>query len=231
MGFAESLNEIGPPGGAIDDTGRVHCSPGQRGGLAAFGARPAAPDGRVSQHYITGPCRPLWVACLQAFGAITRGSNILQLTGFSKFKAGDQVIVEVGGEEGKGRLGTIGVGGVVPAAKDSWSQSYYRSKDVPLALVAKITGVADSGRILTLDKAAATAATNANVHFDNDPILNKVLAEEHQAGWMLILPAGDFAISDKLQHLYHGGWIISGAGKDANLTFSERCAVRRLAML
>jgi hypothetical protein len=157
-------------------------------------------------------------------GSIAGGSNVLQLTETSTFKVGDQVIVEVGGERGKGQFGSMGVGGILSAATDGWRQFYYRSKDLPLALVSKITGVADSGRTLTLDKAAATTATNANVHFDNHPLLKKVLTEEHPAGWTVTLPAGDFAISDTLQHRHYGGWTISGAGKGVTILRSPKGA-------
>jgi hypothetical protein len=82
-----------------------------------------------------------------------------------------------------------------------------------LALVAKITAVRDGGKTLTLEKTAATNATNANVYFDNHPVLTEILRENHPAGWTVALPAGDFAISDTIQHSYYRGWIISGAGK------------------
>ena len=101
------------------------------------------------------------------------GSNVLHLTEASTFEVGDQIIVEVGGEEGKGQFGTMGVGGILPAATDGWKEFYYRSKDLPRALIAKIASVADGGRTLNLDRAAAAGATNANVHFDNHPLLNK----------------------------------------------------------
>jgi hypothetical protein len=146
----------------------------------------------------------------------------LLLTAASTFKVGDQVIVEVGGEDGKGRFGTVGVGGVLAAATDGWRDFYYRSKDLPLALVAKVVAVTDGGRTLTLDKAAATGATNANVHFDNHPLLNKVLAQEQPAGWTITLPPGDFAISDRVEHSSYGGWIIKGAGKGVTILRSPR---------
>ena len=171
-----------------------------------------------------GPFNYYGLRAYKRVGSIAGGSNVLQLTEASTFKIGDQVIVEVGGERGKGQFGTMGVGGILSAATDGWRQFYYRSKDLPLALVSKITAVADGGRTLTLDKAAATAATNANVYFDNHPLLNKVLTEEHPAGWTVTLPAGDFAISDKLQHLYYGGWIISGAGKGVTILRSPKGA-------
>src|SRR5262245_10871579 len=49
------------------------------------------------------------------------GSNVLTLTERSTFRVADQVIVEVGGEAGQGQFGTMGVGGVVPAARNGWS--------------------------------------------------------------------------------------------------------------
>lgn len=168
----------------------------------------------------TGSLVPL--RAYKGIGSISRGSNVLELTEASTFLVGDQIIVEVGGEEGMGQFGTMGVGGVVPAATDGWRKFYYRSRDLPLALVCKIAAIADGGRILTLDKAAATTAMNASVHFDNLPLLNKVLGEERPAGWTVVFPAGDFAISGKLQHSKHGGWIISGAGKGDTILRSPK---------
>ncbi len=157
-------------------------------------------------------------------GSIAAGSNVLQLTGLSSLGVGDPIIIEVGGEAGKGLFGTMGVGGVLPAATDGWSTFYYRSKDLPLALMAKVTAVADGGKTLTLDKAAAIASTNANVYFDNYPLLDAVLKEDHPAGWAVTLPSGDFAISDKLGHFYHGGWTIAGAGKGITILRSPKGA-------
>jgi hypothetical protein len=165
---------------------------------------------------------PYAISSEKRIGSIDGGSNVLTLTETSTFKVGDQVIVEVGGEAGRGRFGTMGVGGVVPAATDGWSAFYYRSKDCPLALVAKVTAVSDSGRTLRLDKSAATAATHAHVYFDNHPLLDAVLKEAHPAGWTITLPAGDFAISDRLGHLSYGGWTISGAGKGATILRSPK---------
>jgi hypothetical protein len=155
-------------------------------------------------------------------GSVAAGSNVLKFAEPTDFQTGDQIIVEVGGEEGKGRFGTVGVGGAVPRATDGWSQFYYRSRDLPLALIAKVIAVRDDGRTVILDKAAATAATNANIHFDNSPLLNALLGEGHAPGWALVLPAGDFAISEKLQHRYQEGWTIKGAGKGVTILRSPK---------
>jgi hypothetical protein len=47
-------------------------------------------------------------------GAMTAGSNKLTLAQDVGFKVGDQVIVEIGGEAGRGRRNTVGVGGTWP---------------------------------------------------------------------------------------------------------------------
>jgi hypothetical protein len=151
-------------------------------------------------------------------GSIAGGSNELHLTEASTFKVGDQVIVEVGGERGKGQFGTKGVGGIVPVATDGWKQFYYRSKDLPKALVAKVTALGGSwlfpdSKVLILDKQAATTTTNANVYLDNAPLLQAVANERHDPGWTVSLPAGDFAVSDRLNFNHQSGWIIKGAGK------------------
>jgi len=165
---------------------------------------------------------PYAMSSEKRIGSIDADSNILTLTEPSTFKVGNQVIVEVGGEAGQGQFGTVGVGGVVPAATDGWSTFYYRSKDCPLALVAKVTAVSDDGRTLMLDKSAATAATRACVYFDNHPLLDTTLREAHPAGWKVTLPAGDFAISDKLAHQSYSGWTIGGAGKGATILRSPK---------
>jgi hypothetical protein len=147
---------------------------------------------------------------------------MLQLSQPCKFKVGDQVIVEVGAEEGRGRFGTMGVGGICPAARDGWTRFYYRSKDVPISLVAKIAAITNRGKTLSLDKEAATRASGANVHFDNYPLLQRMLWEWHPAGRRIVLPAGDFAVSDKLYHAYSDGWTISGAGKGTTILRSPK---------
>lgn len=92
---------------------------------------------------------------------------------------------------------------VQPAASD-----YYNRKAVPKALVAQVTNV--SGTTLTLDKVAATTATNANVYYDNWGIIMNLIG----AGVEVDIPAGTYAVSD---HLYvtSSNVTIHGAGKTA----------------
>jgi hypothetical protein len=139
-------------------------------------------------------------------GSISARSNQLQITG-ATFRVGDQIIVELGGEAGRGQFGTVGVGGVFPASVPG---IYYLSQDAPLALVAKVTAV--NGSVLTLDKSAVASSTNANVYFDNGALINKVLAEPHGEGWTVTFPAGVFATSEKLVHYDQPGWTIAGSG-------------------
>jgi hypothetical protein len=155
-------------------------------------------------------------------GSIAAGSNVLHFVDPTTFQAGDQIVVEVGGEEGEGKFGTTGVGGIVPSAADDRSQFYYRSQDLPLALIAKVTAISDGGRIARLDKTAVTTAVNANVHFDNLPVLEKLLAEKHPPGWTIVLPAGEFAISDTIAHKHRSGWTITGAGKGITVLRSPK---------
>jgi hypothetical protein len=155
-------------------------------------------------------------------GSIAGGSNVLHLRDASIFTVGDQLIVEVGGEIGGGKLGTLGVGGIIPAARDAWSTFYYRSKDVPLALVAKVTAVTNGGRTLTLDRSAIVGSIDADVYFDNAPLLNAVLAETRPAGWIVNFPAGDFAVSEVLRHESRTGWLISGAGRHKTIFRSPK---------
>ncbi len=148
---------------------------------------------------------------------MAEGSNILYLTTPSTFVVGSRVIVAVGGESGLGFFGTVGVGGYNPAATDTWSGWYYLSKDCPIALVATVTGVANNGQTLTLDKNAAVSTVNANVYFDNLLILRGLLNEAHAPGWVVDLPAGDMAVSDYIELLSQNGWTIKGAGKGATI--------------
>src|SRR4051794_15940403 len=55
-------------------------------------------------------------------GSMAAGSNQLTIAAGAGFRVGDSVIVEIGGEAGHGLRGTMGVGGVDPAA----DQSYYK---------------------------------------------------------------------------------------------------------
>jgi hypothetical protein len=176
---------------------------------------------RAQQQTLLGPSTGAFyyygLRSYKCVGSIAGGSNVLQLTEASTFKIGDQVIVEVGGETGKGQFGTMGVGGIVPAATDGWKQFYYRSRDLPKALVAKVTALGGrllpDSKVLLLDKQAATTATNANVYLDNAPFLQAALDEQHDPGWTVSLPSGDFAVSDRLNVNNKSGWTIKGAGK------------------
>ena len=96
-----------------------------------------------------------------AVGSMVAGSPVLTVTGPSPFNPGDPVIVEIGGEVGQGKRGTIGVGGVFPSS-DPNPAAYYKHLDVPKALIAKIVSV--DGAMLTLDKPAVAATKGANVY-------------------------------------------------------------------
>lgn len=65
---------------------------------------------------------PLPLKSLAALGSIETGSNRLHLNENPGFKISDSVIVEVGGEEGRGLRGTRGVGG-------AWPDLSYKNKD------------------------------------------------------------------------------------------------------
>ena len=66
---------------------------------------------------------------------------------------------------------------------------YYTTKAIPRSLVAAITGI--SGTTLTLNKTASVATTNANVYFDNAPIIPGSGNNKRN-----LIAAGMFAMSD-----------------------------------
>jgi len=73
---------------------------------------------------------------------------------------------------------------------------YYMAKAVPRALVATVTAVDGSGAVLTLNRAASTDATNANVYYDNWSAFNAVLGDnrDSRTNVTVQIPAGTFAV-------------------------------------
>lgn len=59
--------------------------------------------------------RDFGLRSVRAVGTISRSSNVLTLDQPAAFTVGDPVIVEIGGEDGRGHRGTRGVGGTWPA--------------------------------------------------------------------------------------------------------------------
>jgi len=147
----------------------------------------------------------------QATGSMQIGSSWLELD-HNPFRVGDQLIVAVGGEEGKGKRGTLGVGGVYGKTTDD-PNLYYVCEDAPMALVAKVLDV--QGNRVELDCQAATSTTHARVYLDNLPIWNEFVAIYTDPDLWIMIPAGVFATSDELAVLQRARWVISGAGKDA----------------
>src|SRR3954469_805839 len=112
-------------------------------------------------------------------GSMSAGSRRLTIAAGAAFRVGDSVIVEIGGEAGHGLRGTMGVGGVDPAA----DQSYYKGADAPKALTAKIVGISADGTVLTLDHSAVTATTGAHVYYDNLPAWNAAVTWDAAFPW------------------------------------------------
>lgn len=159
----------------------------------------------------------------QRVGSMTDGSKILTLTESSTFQVGDQIIVEIGGEAGAGAYlpaGSVGVGGIYPAG--AGVQDYYFDFDAPRALVAIISAVSNNGSTLTLDTEASTATVNANVYFDNVPIVQSLLSESHGSGWVITYSAGRFAMSKYVSLESKNGWTIQGQGKTQTVFFVPR---------
>lgn len=91
-------------------------------------------------------------------------------------------------------------------SRPSSSQKYIQ-KAIPKALWAQITAV--SGNIVTLSKAAAVTATDANVYFDNWGVLQGLIA----ANTSVNIPVGTFYCSDFLYLYGLDGRTIRGGGK------------------
>jgi hypothetical protein len=161
----------------------------------------------------------------KATGSMQAGSNVLLLKTPAQFRAGDQVIVEIGGEAGRGQRGTQGVGGVTPG--DPNDGRYYNSADAPLSLVAKVVTV--DGQRLTLDKPAITSTRDAPVHYDNLPAWHAATFWDDanpvttQGDVLVTIPAGSFAMSGMMQFYWHKpGWTIAGQGDDRTELFSPK---------
>jgi hypothetical protein len=169
---------------------------------------------------LTGVLRPV-----RSVGSMEAGENLLRLNRAADFRVGSQVIVEIGGEAGRGQRGTQGVGGVVPG--DPNDGRYYQSADAPISLVAKVVTV--EGQRLTLDKPAVVATRDAAVHYDNLPAWHAATFWDEgkpvtmQGDVLVTLPAGSFAVSGMMQFYWHlPGWIIAGQGDDRTELFSPK---------
>jgi len=161
----------------------------------------------------------------KAVGSMAAGSNVLLLKTPAQFRAGDQIIVEIGGEAGRGQRGTQGVGGVTPG--DPNDGRYYQNADAPRSLTAKVVTV--EGHFVTLDKSAIVATRDAVVHYDNLPAWNAATFWDEanpvttQGDVLVTLPAGSFAFSDQVPFWWHKpGWIIAGQGDDRTELFSPK---------
>jgi hypothetical protein len=159
---------------------------------------------------------------VSAKGSIGAGSRLLILNGSNPFKVGDQLIVEIGTETGRGQRGTEGVGGSRPA---ELGMGYYREKKAPKSLVASIIAVDELS--VALSKQAVVSADNANVHFDNSPIFDRIVKsisavkEIVPNNWTLHWPRGQFAFSNSMiWNVPTTGQTIEGLGQDNTVLFS-----------
>jgi len=149
------------------------------------------------------------------------GSNVLTITSeaysngnFSMFQVGDPIIVATGGEEGAGMFGTVGVGGIYTATPDG---NFYNSMQNPIALRTTVVTISGDGKTLTLADPAVVATTDAEIWFNNQPIIQGLHVIAHAPGWTETHPEGTFGIGDAIGTIaLSAGWIIKGAGK--NLT-------------
>jgi len=162
-------------------------------------------------------------------GSMDAGSNTLTITSeayandkFSMFEVGDPIIVATGGEAGAGLFGTVGVGGVFTATPDG---NYYNSQQNPIALRTTVVTVSSDGKILTLADSAVVATIDAEVWFNNQPLIQAMHSESHAPGHTVTYPTGTFAIGDAIG--VTGGsvdWILNGAGKGVtNFKWPKGC--------
>jgi hypothetical protein len=168
---------------------------------------------------LNGILRPI-----RAVGSMEAGGNLLRLSKVADFRVGDQVIVEIGGEAGKGLVETEGVGGIWPGNPDDGR--YYNRTNLPRSLVSEVAEVSGDGRTLTLDLPAVVATTNAHVHLDNTKrweaatFWNEDKPVTTEENVEVIIPAGSFAVQGLIPNTWHKGWTITGAGKNATEFYS-----------
>lgn len=93
--------------------------------------------------------RDFGMRSFQAKGTMKAASPILQLDRRSRFRVGDHVIISTGGEPGRGRRGTMGVGG-------SWPHTSFASAtDLPSApadILASYAWTVDTGQVYRRDE-------------------------------------------------------------------------------
>lgn len=171
--------------------------------------------GAVTQPPVPIPPSSGGLKTTTAVGSMTAGGNGFKVAARTLFAVGDPVIVEIGGEAGKGVRGSIGVGGVY-VATNSDPSLYYNNAQVPRALVAKIMSMSDDGLTLSLDRNAAVSAMNAVMYFDATAAAQAMI----QAN--VVLPPGRFACSRELRISSKSNVTISGAGVDKTEIFSPK---------
>ena len=113
----------------------------------------------------------------------------------------------------------------------TWAQpvvtSYYIRKVIPKALRATITAI--NGLTATISTSATNTATAANIYYDNQAVFNDVSDGTDQLAIVpsdiqLRMPAGNFAVSDKVNVEQRNGWQSYGAGSTATMLFSPNGA-------
>ncbi len=126
-------------------------------------------------------------------------------------------------------------GSVYQFLNGSWQKlnpvAYYTNTVYPLALTASVTSI--SGNTLTLNTTAKTSSNNANVYFDNQPIIQTLVQSpfydnEHNytaltpSGATLSFPAGNYAVGSKIDMEVLNGWKLNGQGIDITRLFSPK---------
>jgi len=122
----------------------------------------------------------------------------------------------------------VATGNIYGSFGGVWSQrtDYYFSRVMPRALWATITNIV--GNTITLDTPATVATTGANVYFDNSDLLTKIF--DIPAGFTaltptdrhVLLPVGNFAVSENFSIAERTRWWIEGAGTSAITIFSPK---------
>ena len=106
-----------------------------------------------------------------------------------------------------------------------YNQAYYTEKALPKALRAKITAIV--GNVITLNTAATTTTSNANVYVDCVNSFN-VLTDDFSdnystpSGMTIGVPAGSFAVGAAVYGSNRPGLTIGGRGKRISTLFSPK---------
>lgn len=111
---------------------------------------------------------------------------------------------------------------------------YFGGKAVPLALRGYVEQISEDGLTIRLSATAKQSTTNANVHFDNASVLDRLSGQSPRFGFggdesgitptnvTLMIPEGSYALGERLVVNERPGWKIAGAGMEKTRLFSPK---------